>query len=160
MKIYKLAVFCIFCVLTGQAHAQSITNWGDSIYDVQLATTLTNNVVSSDSTIVLECHVKNASTNQVYFLGDPRLQFQISLVSETGKNYEITSDPLNRPGGGGVYKLEMGETNNCTMQFKIDNELEQGNYKLETSISMRTLLESNTVKIFKVKSNPLDVLVK
>jgi hypothetical protein len=158
MKLYNLAVFCIICILSGKTYAQS--NWGNAVYDVQLATALSNNVVSSDSTTTLECHVKNASTNQVYFLGDPRLQFQISLVSETGKKYEITSDPLNRPSGGGIYKLRAGETNNCAMQFKIDKELGQGNYKLKTSISMRTLLESNTFKIFEITSIPLDVRVK
>jgi hypothetical protein len=152
--------FCFVGMFANLTYSQSVTNWGIPVYDIQLATTLSNNVITPDSIIVLECHVKNTSTNNAYFLGDPRLQFQISLVSDTKENYELTTDPLSRPGGGGIYELKPSETNDYAIPLQINKDLKHGNYKLETTISMRTIIEANTIKIFRVVSSPLDIEIK
>jgi hypothetical protein len=135
MKLLIFFAFSFAILFVEQAQSQSITNWGTAKYGVQLAITVSNDIIAADSTIPLRCYITNGSTNVESFeLKNPGEMFEVSLLGSPGKQYPLTPGPPNKLGWGrhdNIHKLLPGEVYEWIIPARVDKVVESGNYELK-----------------------------
>src|SRR5208283_4386376 len=78
-----------------QNNTVDAASWGDSVQDVQLSIAMTNRVFQIGSSSVVTSVTRNSSTNAITIdISAPTVNFDVLLISDTGKLYHITT-PLN-----------------------------------------------------------------
>jgi len=133
--------------------SQNITNWGESVHGVQLSVELNTNVIIAGTWSVLHCRITNASaTDSAYFVKEPAHDFDISLIDNSGKNFELMSNPSGNPGSLVVLELKPGKTLERSIPIKVDKSVKPGNYTLKTEASVEITdgayaLDANLLKV-------------
>lgn len=138
---------------------QTNSNLSASKCDGQLSINLTNNIVATGSTIYFDAHIKNNSKNFFYIvIVNPTTDFAVYLMSHSGNLQKISPDANKHIfDSRGAYKLEAGQTYECSVPLKIGENIEPGDYTLKVTRPILTFdgknceLESNTLKIKVVK---------
>ncbi len=118
-----------------QAHSQTLATWGDIVKGAQMSISLTNAVLKIGSTNVLQCQIKNVSTNLLYFSGDPKLWIQVSLIDKLGRKIDLLPDFSRNPGGGPTFTLPPSEVQTFCISLYI-NDITPDEYKMVANISM------------------------
>lgn len=120
--------------LAQTTNPQSLTNWGESVCDVQLSIGLTNNVTAAGSLLNLRCRIKNSSTNFIFWPVINLTQgFVVSLTNKLGRVYELIPDrttnmmPITY---NMSRKVLAGEVYECLIPITMSNDIDSGTYEL------------------------------
>ena len=136
---------------------QTIANWGEGVQDVQMAITMTNNVVEPGSEIPLLTVIKNSSTNvitvqEIDMPGD----FYVALTGSAGERYDLIQLPIIvrsvsfRP-------INPGEQEVRTLPVTFGKNIKPGDYTLQAT---RWFWVESRAYQFKLVSNSLKVRIK
>jgi hypothetical protein len=135
-----LILTVVFSATIGRAQtndSQTVTNWGKSVRGVELSITLSNVVVTVGKPFALHCQIKNSSTNVVTmnYTGQPIYDFKVSLVSNSGKVYDLTPESkipralfLNTFIG-----INPNETYECNIPLQLGSNVPPGKYKFKVT---------------------------
>jgi hypothetical protein len=100
-------------------------------FGASLEISLTNEIVATNASILLDCTTKNSSTNTVcYVQTDSRGMYEVVLIDDLGK-ISILNNPTNAPDSssrmGGV---QPGKTSEVDVPLQFDGKIAPGHYKL------------------------------
>jgi hypothetical protein len=135
------------------------SDWGKPVCDVQMSITLTNRVVAFDSPAILQCEIRNLSTNviSVQDTGEPIYDFNVSLISNSGKTTHLT--PKNKVPRSIFMNLFVGINPNksytCDIPLSLDSTIVVGAYEIEVT---RAIMVKK--KRYVLVSNLLNVQIK
>ena len=156
MKLLNIALVLLTGVCTIKSYSQETNQWGEPVLGAQLSISASNIVLSADSTMVLQCRVKNFSTNDVLFtLSDTRNMFEVLLTSDSGKSYKL-NDPASQDATYNLdYKLPPGKMYEGVLPVQIYKTIESGHYKLRATQNVRI----QDIR-YKLVSNSLNIQIK
>jgi hypothetical protein len=157
-KLMIKKIFGIMCLLGFWGNicaAQSITNWGESVHDVQLSITLSNNIINIGSTVLISAIIQNLSTNVISLLErSPLTDFNVTLSSSLGKEYKLTPDRRNMPiTRSFTMNLNPGEVRDLRIVVTISKDIKAGDYTLKAKRNFISIggdggeLVSNPLKV-------------
>jgi hypothetical protein len=170
-KFFQMLLACtLFCGLLGLSTtaclAQS-TNDTQSVVDVQLSISLTNNVIAAGSTFSIFAEMRNPSTNVIYINeSTPEQDFIAFLTSPSGTVYQISRTPGHETGTT-TRTLNPGDKGDWIINAWVSRYFEPpgytpthknvptGNYTLRVTTKIAT-----QYKVFKAKSNVVDIQIK
>lgn len=163
--ILAFIVFVDFCSAQ-LSRLQTVANWGESINGVQLSATLSNSIIASGSAMMLQCLVKNSSTNLIAWLAVNEAQgFSVILTNDIGKVYFLTPEPEknNAEAAANFYalsmKLKAGKESASSVPIKIDRKIEPGNYQLIAKVYFH-VVGMKPMREYELTSNLLQIQVK
>ena len=163
-KIFS--IICAAILVVNQCMAQSnnsqiATNWGQSVQGVQLMITMTNRVFKIGSSSVVTSVTRNSSTNAITIdISAPTADFDVLLISETGKLYHITT-PLNIRVLSTPVMINPSEEKSESIPVtfgvtRFGDAVEPGDYTLKATRAFSSsggdfTVESNSIKVTIVK---------
>jgi hypothetical protein len=165
MKQFKiLFLISVLLLLTiGKIYSQTTNQWGNPDLGAKLSISLSNEVVTSGSTIFLHCLSKNFSTNYVCFIQtDPKGMYEVFVENTSGKSFKINGlengDDTSDRGRG----IAFGESYECVVPIPLDRKIKPGNYKIVAKQKIYIFKKPDRKEIQRgeVVSNSLDVQIK
>jgi hypothetical protein len=156
MKLINITLVLLTGLCTMKVLSQDTNQWGEPVSGVQLSISSSNSVLSTGSTMILQCRVRNFSTNDVFFtLSDTRAMFEVSLISDSGKSYELNNPASQDATYNLPYKLTPGKTYESVLPLQVYKNIELGHYKLQATQNVRIQDERH-----KLVSNLLNIQIK
>ena len=174
-------VFIAHSIAAGSDNLQTITNWGESTYGVQLSIELSSNNITAGSINILHGRIRNSSRNDIAYI--PIYQYGTSYIIITNRSGPIYKDGVlciitNK--SGNIYKLlppaiepesggpsgttdlivHSGEVREWFMRLEVGRNIEPGNYvfapivqDIKTPDGKVCTLTSNSLKVKVVKGD-------
>jgi len=172
MKTFSALLIIVYSTVACMAQSTNnfgtiIPNGSQSVNEVQLSVTVSNNVISVGSMFSIFVQMKNSSTNTIYMSeSSPEEDFSVFLISNSGNVYELTPTPfrftrLMRA------KLNPGESRDWVIHVGVNRyfeppglvatnkNIEPGDYTLQ---AMRHFSINDNV--FKLDSNSLNIQIR
>jgi hypothetical protein len=157
LSIIALLGLAVVSARAGSDSDQQATNWGNSVQGVQLSITMTNNVFQVGSSSAADSVITNSSTNAITVdISAPTIDFDVLLISDTGKLYDITT-PLKIRELSIPVMINPGEEKSESIPVtfgatRFGNAVEPGDYTLKakrtfSSSDGKFTLESNSIKV-------------
>lgn len=145
---------------------QAYAKWGTPVNGVQLSISLTNDVLTIDSTNTVFVHIKNVSTNMVYIAGIDPMHTTLFLTNSSGKSYKLTPDFIHSgryisiPSNFYQYtqRLNAAEIYDGTVPAVVGKNIELGNYELKAI--QHFVIGDNKDNLHELESNVLKVRIK
>lgn len=163
----QLKILCLLLAslvaLASKAHSEATNQFGSPVFGAQLSVSVSNNVIMAGSKIFLHCLIRNSSTNDVIFmLTDTRLMYEVSLIDDSGKNFEL-NNPDNYDGDHIMNsKVSPGESREYYVPLMLNVKIKPGNYKIvaKQRIHIFRKPDRQGIQRGELVSNKLDVQIK
>jgi hypothetical protein len=160
--MYRLA-FTLLIIFAYEAYSEVTNQWGSPVFGAQLSISVSNNVISVGSKILLFCVTTNCSTNGICFTrSEAREMYEVSIINASGKIFEL-NDPDNAGNhsekGG---KINPSESFKCPVPLHFDERIEPGNYKIiaKQKIYLFRKPDRQDIQRGELASNFIDVRVE
>jgi len=160
MKTLILTIALLTGLFSEQTYSQSITNWGEKVLGAQLSIAVTNNTISTGTNTIIQCRIKNSSTNPISLTYPLMLpdDTHLFLINDSGKMLELTPKQVSGSTLIGP-TVKGGEIYQWDKPLEVSSNIESGKYKLKATRFFYSVNGTN-YQSGKLVSNLLEVQIK
>jgi hypothetical protein len=161
-KINRM-ILVISLLLACKAHSQATNQWGAPVFGAQLSISVSNNVIPSGSTVLIQCSSTNSSTNDVYFVrSDSRWMYWVYITNSLGENVELTGPDKAGDSSPRRGRISIGQCYKCLVPVMFDDKVKAGTYQVivKQDIHINGKPIHQNIQRGQIVSNPLNIEIK